>query len=433
MEDRLHKAKSLVLTGIFIGLLCLSATAQSEQQAIKEEIKLINLEILHLGLKWTAGETSLSYLSKSEKLKRLGSYYPRIGKEEDLLFIEPLSSLPKNIDWRDSGGKNYLTVIKDQGDCGSCWAFSTVGVIEARYNIENGMYSIQPDLASNRDVFPKLTPVIPSILALDYPNLSEQDLISCSTAGDCNGGWESDALIYIKSRGIVSENCFPYEAQDVNCDVCVDWKNKLTKIKRWGWVTGSSGDKITIKTALQDGPLIFYMEVYSDFYNYQSGIYEPVPSAVYEGDHSIILIGYDENDDCWICKNSWGTEWGESGYFKIKFGVCETGTYVLEAGGVTMVNKAPSLDPIPDQNVKEGEELSLLITASDPDGDSLTFSSANLPSGAVLRGSGLIKWTPGYTQSGEYSINIIVNDGSLDDSRDMKVTVINVKQGKGKY
>ena len=73
--------------------------------------------------------------------------------------------------------------------------------------------------------------MIPSILALDYPDLSEQDLISCSTAGDCNGGWESDALIYIKKRGIVSENCFPYKEQDVNCDVCVDWKNKLTKIK----------------------------------------------------------------------------------------------------------------------------------------------------------------------------------------------------------
>lgn len=429
----MQKAKSLVLTGVFIGLLCLSAAAQSNQQAIKEEIELINLEILHLELKWTAGETSLSYLSKSEKLKRLGRYYPRRGKEEDLLFIEPLSSLPKKIDWRDSGGKNYLTAIKDQGDCGSCWAFSTVGVIEARYNIENGMYSTQLDLASNRVVFPKLMPVIPRILALDYPDLSEQDLISCSTAGDCKGGWESDALVYIKNRGIVSEDCFSYKAKDVNCDLCVDWHKKLTKIKRWGWVTRASVDKEIIKTALQDGPLIFYLEVYSDFYNYRSGIYQPVPSAVYEGDHSIVLIGYDENDDCWVCKNSWGTDWGENGYFKIKFGVCETGTYVMKAEGVTMVNKAPSLDPIPDQNVKEGEELSLLITASDPEGDSLTFSAKSLPSGAVLSSYGLIKWTPEYTQSGEYIINITVNDGSLDDSRNMKITVINVKQGKGKY
>ncbi len=87
----------------------------------------------------------------------------------------------------------------------------------------------------------------------------------------------------------------------------------------------------------------------------------------------------------------------------------------------------------PDQNIKEGEELSLLITASDPEGDSLTFSAKKLPSGAVLSGSGLIKWTPEYTQSGEYIINIIVNDGSLDDSHNMKITVINVKQGKGKY
>lgn len=423
--------KLFVTSVVLLGLLHAHFTSASgPQEQTAAEIARIKLEILHQNLQWEAGETSLSHLNPLQKRKRLGRNHPR---EFDILELrtgsEPLA-LPKMLDWTNRNGKNYLTRVKDQGECGSCWAFSTLGVIEAIYNIENNKYSTN---TVNTFIWSERRRSKARIAALAYPNLSEQDLISCSTAGNCEGGWESDALIFAKNRGIVTEECFPYKAEDISCVLCSDWKKKLTKIKNWSWVTRATLDRAAVKTALQDGPLIFYMEVYSDFYHYKGGIYETTASATLEAGHSVVLVGYNEQEQYWICKNSWSTDWGESGYFKIKYDECETGTFVLQTSDVTMDNKAPVLDPVPGLSVKEGSELNYRMTGADPDGDRVRFAAANLPRGAEIYSNGIFEWTPTYTQSGEYFITITATDGVLEDSRQVKITVINVKKGKGKY
>jgi len=105
-------------------------------------------------------------------------------------------SLPSAFDWRNKDSADWTTPVKDQGYCGSCWAFSAVGVTEAQYDIASG----NPDL--------------------DF-DLSEENLVSnCSDAGTCCGGWHEEALKFIKNRGITDEECFPYVDEDCYCGIC---------------------------------------------------------------------------------------------------------------------------------------------------------------------------------------------------------------------
>lgn len=440
MEADLLRFKSIAILVLVFGLLGTTADGPSGAAQDSGPAGRINQAVRHYGLDWTAGDTSVSRLDPMLRRKRLGSLIPHApGEVEPAVSVEP-SSLPSSLDWSDHGGRNYLTVIKDQGSCGSCWAFSTLGLIEAVYNIENDLYSGAALSQSKGRPGGRFAPSAAGagteparIQALEYPDLSEQDLISCSTAGDCDGGWESDALIFIRNRGVVSESCFPYAAENLNCDPCADWTNRITKIGSWKWITRKTVSRNEIKAALQNGPLIFYMEVYDDFYYYRSGVYDPLPTAAFEGGHSIVAVGYDESEACWICRNSWGTAWGEAGYFRIRYDACATGTYVLNAEDVTSKNRAPRIDPVPDQQVREGADLSLQLTGSDPDGDRLIFSVTGLPGNAELSDQGLLSWTPDYTQAGNYQAAARVSDGSLMHTWNFLISVVNVKQGKGKY
>lgn len=411
MAKRIGTKKSFIL--ILIGLYVLLSGFSFDQRRSQRRIDRINLEIKLQGLKWEAGETSISKLPLEQRRMRLGDFIPSGEDPSGYVKIKKREVLPMSLDWRSKDGKNYMTSMKEQGNCGSCWAFATLATIEAIYNVENDIYSTQP---------------------LKFPDLSEQDLISCSKAGDCAGGSPSSALDHVKNNGIVSEDCFPYIEEDAPCALCTEWDKKLARIKGWGWITQTFEDRDTIKTALQDGPLKFRMDVYSDYYYYKSGVYKPIATASYEGSHGVMLVGYDEEEDCWICKNSWGTDWGKDGYFKIKMGECGTGSWVLKVWGVSINNKQPVLNGIEDKTVKEGQTLSFRIEASDPDNDILIYIASSLPSGAALdRKTGLFQWTPSYVQSGVYRIEFIVSDGVFESSQEAKITVINVKKGKGKH
>ena len=226
------------------------------------------------------------------------------------ITIRPCVVLPASFDWSHkvlpialpAGGANWMTPVKDQSTCGSCWAFSTLGYVEAIYNIEN------------------------SNPALDI-NLSEQDLISCSSAGNCTEGTLTGATSHIKDIGVVPQSCFVYSASNEACSVpnrCATWATQLWKIATWSIST--SIDQQSIKNELVNGgPVLAGMNM--DTWNSAT---ESCISSVEK--HSVIIVGYDDGGGYWIVKNSWGSMWDGDGYFKVKYGQCG-----LDSGMTVMV------------------------------------------------------------------------------------------------
>lgn len=162
--------------------------------------------------------------------------------------------------------------------------------------------------------------------------MAEQILVSsCSSAGDCGGGYPSGAANFIRDTGLPLEGCFSYTAMNDVCrNACPNWQNNSFRIKKWLYVSTWSPTIENIKAALFDfGPLPTTLDVYSDFFSYRAGIYSLTPGCCndrrvcpnchYEGGHAVLIVGYDDEEEYFIVKNSWGTGWGESGYFKIDY------------------------------------------------------------------------------------------------------------------
>lgn len=195
---------------------------------------------------------------------------------------------PSSMDWRDKGA---VTAVKDQGHCGSCWAFATTGAIEGQYFLKNG----------------KLL------------SFSEQNLIDCSIGNGCDGGFLEKSFQYVEENGITTENLYPYTAHDGICQLKLQNSNSV-KIHNVTFIPEGDEDKLreAIATA---GPIAISIDAsHASFHFYQKGIYyEPHCSPKYLS-HSVLAIGYgtDKNgQDYYICKNSWGEDWGDKGYFKL--------------------------------------------------------------------------------------------------------------------
>lgn len=431
-------AFAVVILSIISSSLLVSSSPQ-------EEISLLNQLIRKEGLHWTAGETSLTRVRPAERKKWLGGFAPSFEQPERTAPVPIQVSLPARWDWRNIDGRNYLTSVKSQGSCGSCWAFAALGMVEAVYNIEYNRFTVNQEKTQkvpgsgspakkNPSTFrPDFVPGL-ILQALNYPDLSEQELISCSPAGNCDGGQAWKALDYIFNFGVGPEHCFFYQASDTACNLCTHHAQTLTRIEGWGWVTQASIDENRIKSALLEGPLVLYMAVYSDFYAYRGGVYEPTSAATYEGGHLVVLVGYDDSQNCWIAKNSWGYDWGEEGYFKIRRGVCRTGKWVLRAWGASRDNEPPVLYPLDSVSIKEGETLTIQLQAYDPDGDELFFGIEDPPPGADFNTrQGLFTWKTNHTHAGLYHPRFFVTDGLETRYTQLTIRVINVKITKGKY
>jgi len=401
------KKVPLFLTGLFLLSGIISAQKADDVALINQRVKAINQEILSNGLQWKAKVNNMSLLAPAEQRQKLGALTPI--NYPDSPVPQTARAIAPSLDWRSYQGQNWNTPVRDQGGCGSCWAFGTVAVMESLYKIEQNRPEVNLDL-------------------------SEQHLVSCSNAGNCiDGGYAWEAAEYARTAGVSSENCFPYTALDDPCNPCSDWEQNVARLTGSEWVTVGIADNTAIMSALQNSPLIGWFEIYSDFYHYSSGIYEKTPSATLEGGHIISIVGYNQSQQYWICKNSWGPSWGEQGYFRIAWDQVGIGKFVIESWGVTLRNRPPVLGSIGNKSVKEGQTLAFQVTASDADHDPLILSVSGLPSGSVFTtDAGQFSWTPGFTQSGTYELTFSVTDGKAIDRERMVITVVNVKKGNGR-
>jgi cathepsin L len=198
---------------------------------------------------------------------------------------------PDAIDWRNYNGKNYVTPVKNQGQCGSCWAFSTTGSIECRS----------------------------AIAGKPLTSLSEQQLVDCSSAygnQGCNGGEMQDAMKYVKANGgLCSETEYPYRGVDGTCKAS-SCGTKYDPITGYSDVTKDSEN--AMETAVAAGCVSVAIEAdQTAFQFYSSGILDGTCGT--NLDHGVLLVGYgtQSGKEYWWLKNSWGTSWGEQGYCQL--------------------------------------------------------------------------------------------------------------------
>jgi inhibitor of cysteine peptidase len=209
--------------------------------------------------------------------------------------------LPTSFNWCDQGG---CTPVKNQGACGSCWAFGTVGPLESLIQLNDGV---------TRD-------------------LAEQYLVSCNVHGwGCGGGWWAhDYHLDLvppgePEAGAVYEADFPYQASDVACNPP---HTHHEKIINWSYVGNSSGvpPVADIKQAIYDhGPVAAAICVGPAFDGYSGGVFSTHETCIGTVNHGIVLVGWDDSLGVWHLRNSWSAGWGESGYMRITYGTSSVG------------------------------------------------------------------------------------------------------------
>ena len=255
-------------------------------------------------LNWTAGKTSLSSLPLSDQKNYLGVIVTKAElqkmktaakkqAEEEMKAFKagPAYGAPTAKDWRNVSGINYVTAVKDQGGCGSCVSFGTCATLEANIRIK----AQEPSL----DV-----------------NLSEAFMQFCG-GGSCSGWGLTSGLEFAKSTGVTDDACFLYKPQNMPCeDRCSSWQSRLVKLNDF---TGHSSMQARKDAIANVGPVVAGMAVYNDFFSYSSGVYQKTSGSSLAGYHCICVVGYDDSQQCWIIKNSWGTGWGEAGFCRIKY------------------------------------------------------------------------------------------------------------------
>jgi hypothetical protein len=279
------------------------AKVVSEDQAFQErgkleaDIGLMRQEIKNKGYNFTVDvNPAMNYT-----LSQLCSFDPQLASEDDYLnedgqYLDPANNLyqPEAL---PSYYMGYWTPIKNQGDCGSCWAFSCVGALEG---------AVKKFYGGNYD-------------------FSEEYLLDCNAYGyGCNGGNFSAHNYHKSNYGARYESCYPYYGSKGTC--WASYCGVATWITSWYYVGSSYSVPSTssIKTYIQSKGSVC-AAVYADYYMqaYSGGVFDRNASGT--PNHAIVIVGWDDSRGAWRVKNSWGTSWGESGLMWIKYGCQQIG------------------------------------------------------------------------------------------------------------
>ncbi|XP_036760247.1 procathepsin L-like isoform X1 [Manis pentadactyla] len=230
----------------------------------------------------------------NEELRQVMNGFQKQKYRKEKVFQEhPLAEIPPSVDWREKG---YVTPVKDQGPCGSCWAFSAVGALEGQMFRKTG----------------KLV------------SLSEQNLMDCSGPqgnGGCSGGVMDYAFQYVlDNRGLDAEESYPYHGADEPCK----YKAEYSAANVTGFYDIPAQEKDLEVTVANMGPISVAIDASAlTFLFYQQGIYYDPNCSSQKLGHAVVVVGYgfegeeSDNNKYWIIKNSWGTDWGMNGYMKI--------------------------------------------------------------------------------------------------------------------
>jgi len=238
-------------------------------------------------LSYTLAMNRMGDWTHSEYLAYLGTTHTVQAYDE--LHVPAAEGLPPSMDWRTAGA---VTPVKDQGQCGSCWAFSTTGSMEGCH----------------------------FITTKNLVGLSEQNLVDCSgKEGNegCNGGLMTWAFAYIMSNGgIDTEVSYPYTAQDGVCQY--NAANDATTLAGYLNVTTFSENDLQVKVSM--GPTSVAIDASQpSFQFYSSGVYNEPACSSTQLDHGVLAVGWGNDTvggggNYWIVKNSWNTSWGMNGY-----------------------------------------------------------------------------------------------------------------------
>jgi len=197
--------------------------------------------------------------------------------------------VPDTLDWREHG---YVTPVKNQGQCGSCWAFSSTGAMEGAH------FKVTGELIS----------------------LSEQQLVDCCKSNlGCHGGWMDNSFDYVHQvGGIDTETYYPYQARETGrCSFNQD--DIAATVSHW--VDVPRGDEGALQqAAAAHGPIAVAIDAaHKSFGLYKSGVYVEPACSTKSTDHAVLVVGYgtEDDQDYWLVKNSWGKTWGDEGYIKM--------------------------------------------------------------------------------------------------------------------
>jgi PKD repeat protein len=303
--------------------------------------------------------------------KYTGNYIPvkpqSTGKHK---FSSTPKSLPSSFSWQ-----SQCTPIKDQGQCGSCWAFAGCGTFEANIKIRDNVTR----------------------------NLSEQWLVNCATdMYGCSGG--NCPHHYWKSPGAVYETQEPYTAVDGTCQPSYMYHETIDS---YADIDNGSPTDADIKQAIYDyGPVWVSVTVGNNFTYYSGGIFNTSEGDATTTNHAVVLVGWDDQNGYWILRNSWSASWGESGYMRIAYGISGVGSaanYIVYEGGIPH-----AVPPVADFAASTTTSCTGMIQFTDASANNPTQWLWNFGDGTTS----IIK-NPShtYTSSGIYNVSLKATNG----------------------